>query len=235
MMKSVKSDVVTRLPRTYSDLIRHMAAEQWQKRAETNYSPLMPNQLRGILSDSTPSQIDDLKAMVVEELTVMQKILIGDELDQVRDFWNDMGIPHAENRCRDRLAAMVGPALAPYGIQRITEADMPQTKRADLAFSAGDMQLPMEVKGQWHDDVWNAATDQLDARYLIDWRSEQRGIYCVLWFGDLPSASRRRLKVPPSKFPFPTSEGEMQRLLVQTIPEARRHRIDVIVLDLTAG
>jgi hypothetical protein len=220
---------------TYSDLIRHMAAEQRQKRAEKNYAPLMPNQLRSILSDSKPAQIDDLKAMVMEELTVVQKILLGDELDQVRDFWNDEGIPFTENRCRDRLAAMVGPALGFYGIHRITEADMPQTKRADLAFASGHMQLPMEIKGQWHDDVWNAATDQLDTKYLIDWRSEQRGIYCVLWFGDLPSNSGRRLKVPPSKFIIPASAEEMRRQLVQTIPEAKRHRIDVVVLDFTAG
>ena len=64
---------------------------------------------------------------------------------------------------------------------------MPNTKRADLAFAAGAMQLPMEVKGQWHMQVWDAATDQLDFKYLIDWRSDQRGIYCVLWFGALIS------------------------------------------------
>lgn len=227
---------LTAAPRdSYSDSIGHMAAEQWQKRAETNYSPLTPNQLRAILTDGKPVQIDDLKAMIIEELTAAQKILIGDDLDQVRDFWNDSGIPHTENRCRDRLAALIGPELMRYGIQRITEADMPQTKRADLAFSAGTMQLPMEVKGQWHDDVWSAATDQLDARYLIDWRSEQRGVYCVLWFGNIPSSSGRRLKPPPSGLTSPTTAEEMRRTLILTIPLARRHLIDVVVLDFTAG
>ena len=77
---------------------------------------------------------------------------------------------------------MISPELTRYNIQRITEADMPNTKRADLAFARGQLQLPMEVKGQWHPEVWDAATGQLDTQYLIDWRSEQRGIYCVLWF-----------------------------------------------------
>jgi len=130
---------------------------------------------------------------------------------------------------------MIGPELARYNIQRITEADMPQTKRADLAFARSTMQLPVEVKGQWHSEVWDAATGQLDVQYLIDWRSEQRGIYCVLWFGDLPSATNRRLKAHPDGAAAPTSAEQMRIMLIERIPEARRALIDVVVLDLTAG
>lgn len=220
---------------TYSDLIRHMAAEQRQKRAEEAFEPLPPVRLRDLLTEGSPSNADDLKALVLEELAVAQKKLKGDDLDQVRDFWNDAGVPYDENRCRDRLAAMIGPELARYGVQRITEADMPQTKRADLAFACDLLQLPMEVKGQWHDDVWDAATGQLDAKYLIDWRSGDRGIYCVLWFGTLPSSTGRRLKVPPDGLTPPTTPEEMRAMLAARIPESRRTLIDVVVLDLTAG
>jgi hypothetical protein len=174
-------------------------------------------------------------ALVVEELAVAQKKLVGDDLDQVRDFWGDDGVPYDENRCRDRLAAMIGPELERYGVQRITEADMPRTKRADLAFAFGQLQLPMEVKGQWHPDVWDAASGQLDQRYLIDWRSGQRGIYCVLWFGELPSKSGRRLKVPPDELKAPDTADEMRKMLIERIPEDRRALIDVMVLDLSAG
>jgi hypothetical protein len=130
---------------------------------------------------------------------------------------------------------MISPELARYDIQRVTEADMPQTKRADLAFARAAMQLPIEVKGQWHTDVWDAATGQLDVQYLIDWRSEQRGIYCVLWFGDLPAASKRRLKAHPDGLASPQSAEELGTMLIDRIPEARRPLIDVVVLDLTAG
>lgn len=220
---------------TYSDLIRHMAAEQRQKQAEEKFAPLSTAALGGMLTEGAPANSDDLKALVLEELAVAQKILIGDDVDQVRDFWDDEGIPYNENRCRDRLAAMIGPSLMRYNVQRITEADMPKTKRADLAFAFSQLQLPMEVKGQWHAEVWQAATDQLDRDYLIDWRSGGRGIYCVLWFGELPSKSGRRLQVPPSGTASPKSATEMQNMLVDTIPEARRALIDVVVLDLTAG
>lgn len=220
---------------SYTNLIRHMAAEQRQKRAEEDFETLSPKHLADLLTAGPPSNADDLKALVIEELMVAQKILTGDDIDQVRDFWNDAGVPHDENRCRDRLTAMIGPELMHYGVQRITEADMPKTKRADLAFACGRLQLPMEVKGQWHDEVWQAATDQLDLKYLIDWRSEQRGIYCVLWFGDLRSDSGRRLKAPPQGQKPPKSAAEMRRILIELIPEARRKLIDVVVLDLSSG
>lgn len=219
---------------TYSDYIRHMAAEQRQKRAEAQFSPLLPERLGAVLADGPPSNADDLKALVIEELTIAQNVLIGDDLDQIRDFWSDTGIPYDENRCRDRLAAIIGPGLARYGVQRITEADMPASKRADLAFAKDALQLPLEVKGQWHEDVWDAATGQLDAQYLIDWRSDERGMYCVLWFGDVPSATGRRLKPPPDG-PAPTTAAAMRDMLIARIPEARRPLIDVVVIDLEAG
>lgn len=220
---------------SYSKLLRHMAAEQRQKRAEENFSSLVPSQLVALLDDGPPGNIEDLKALVLEEMDVAQHKLLGDDLDSVSDFWTDVGIPRDENRCRDRLAGLIGPELARYGIQRITEADMPMTKRADLAFAYGSMQLPLEVKGQWHKDVWDAAANQLSAQYLIDWRSEQRGIYCVLWFGEVPSESGRRLKPHPDGDSIPANAGEMRTMLIARIPESIRAMINVVVVDLTAG
>lgn len=220
---------------SYAALIRHMAAEQRQKRAEEDFSALAPGDLAALFDKRPPGNIEDLKALVLEEMDVVQRKLIGDDLDSVVDFWTDSGVPRDENRCRDRVAAMIGPELARYDIHRITEVDMPQTKRADLAFARGSMQLPVEVKGQWHADVWNAATGQLDVQYLIDWRSEQRGIYCVLWFGDVPSASKRRLKVHPDGIPAPASAEDMRTMLIARLPVSRRALIDVVVLDFTAG
>lgn len=220
---------------SYAELIRHMATEQQQKRAEEDFSALSPADLTSLLHDGPPANIDDLKAQVREEMAVAQCKLIGDDLDSVVEFWTDDGIPRGENRCRDRLAGMIGPELARYDIQRITEADMPQTKRADLAFAHGSMQLPVEVKGQWHGEVWDAATGQLDVQYLIDWRSEQRGVYCVLWFGDLPSVTKRRLKAHPDGLRAPATAEAMRTMLIDRIPEARRALIDVVVIDLSAG
>lgn len=230
------AELVTMPSDTYSDVFRHLAAEQSQKRAEESFAPLPPTALAVILTSGAPSNIDDLRSLVGEELVEAQKVLLGDDLDQVRDFWSDQNIPRDENRCRDRLAALIERPLSDsYGVNRMTEADMPQSKRADLAFARGAMQLPMEIKGQWHPDVWDAANSQLASQYLIDWRSEGRGIYCVLWFGDVPSATGRRLKPPPAGVASPLSPEQMREAIIALIPEARRPFIDVFVLDLSSG
>lgn len=220
----------------YSDLLRQKAAQQRRARSEKEFVPLSPKSLKELLTEGPPSNAEDLKSLVMEELAVAQKVLLGDELDQVRDFWSDNGIPFEENRCRDRLAALIKPVLERYGVRQLTEADMPHSKRADLAFACGNLQLqlPLEVKGQWHPDVWDAATRQLDQQYLIDWRSDDRGIYCVLWFGDLPWSTGRRLQAHPSGAKPPASAKEMKAILMAGIPEQRRSQIDVVVLDLTA-
>ena len=220
---------------SYADLLRHMAAEQGQKLAEERFLPLRPAALASLLAQGPPANAGDLLSLAVEELAVAQAKLLGSDIDEVVVFWTEDGVPHQENYCRDRLAGLVGPELARYGVNRMTEADMPNGKRVDLAFVSGQLQLLMEVKGQWHDDVWDAATRQLDTRYLIDWRSEQRGIYCVLWFGDLPSSSGRRLKPPPAGAAAPATPDEMRDMLVERIPAARRPFISVIVLDLRTG
>lgn len=219
----------------YSDLILHMAVEQRQKRAEEDFTPMQPKDLHHLLCEGPPSNMDDLRSLILEELATAQRKLIGDDLDQVKLFWNDAGIPYDENLCRDRLAKLISPELDRYDIQRITEADMPKTKRADLAFARGQLQLPMEVKGQWHPEVWSAAKDQLEQQYLIDWRSQRSGIYCVLWFGPVPSATRRKLKAPPNGLETPSSAEKMRLMLIELLPQSLRPLIDVVVIDFTAG
>lgn len=217
---------------SYTDALLHAAAEQRQLRSETSFQPTQPAELRGLLEDGPPSNIDELSALVLDELARAQAVLHGNDTSRVVEFWTDDGHPRNENRCRNRLADLLAPALERYGIQRIPETAMPQGTRADLAFACETMQLPMEIKGQWHPAVWNAASDQLDRLYLRDWRSEDRGIYLVLWFGQVPSPSGRRLKPPPSGEP-PTSPQEIEAMLRERVPAARRNAITVKVLDLT--
>ncbi len=76
----------------------------------------------------------------------------------------------------------------------ISERRADELKRADLAFARPTVQLPMEVKGQWHAEVWGAASAQLDAQYLIDWRSESAA--SIVSFG-LPPSDRPRRLIPP--------------------------------------
>lgn len=188
---------------SYTLDLLHMAAEQRQKRAEEDFAPLQPGALSALLREGPPTNMVDLRALVLDELSVIQKKLLGDDLDRVSVFWGDNGVPYVENICRDRFAMLISRELEQFGIRELTEADMPKSKRVDLAFACGDFQIPIEIKCQWHDEVWQGATHQLHDRYLIDWRSHGCGIYLVFWFGELPSNTGKRLQVPPSGVPTP--------------------------------
>ena len=217
---------------SYSELLKHAQVSQRQKHTEEMFRPIEPEQLKLLLSSERPCNAEDLKTLIVEELAVVQSILQGDELDPVRMFWNDSEEPREENRCRDDLAGMLRSRLERYEVSMMSEVDMPENKRVDLAFRCGTIQLPLEIKGQWHSKVWHAASNQLDRQYLIDWRSDQRGIFCVLWFGTrvlkngLPCS-------PPRGVQTPTSAEEMRNALIELIPQERRSLIHVVVLDLT--
>ncbi|MGO7653202.1 hypothetical protein ACC688_36895, partial [Rhizobium ruizarguesonis] len=44
--------------------------------------------------------------------------------------------------------------------------------------------LVIEVKGQWNNEMFNAASAQLDERYAIHPDAARKGIYLVLWYGN---------------------------------------------------
>ena len=92
------------------------------------------------------------------------------------------------------------------------------------------IKLPVEIKGQWHREVWNAAVDQLDTKYTSDWQAEGRGAYIVLWFGEVPG---RLLPRHPDGLPRPGSSEELQRMLIDRLPESLRTLIDVYVIDIS--
>jgi hypothetical protein len=94
--------------------------------------------------------------------------------------------------------------------------------------------MPIEIKGQWHPDLWHAADTQLDRLYSTDWRAERRGIYLVLWFGDT-TASNKKLKGPGDGSSLPKTPAELRTALIERSKAAKEGRVEVIVLDLARG
>ncbi len=93
-------------------------------------------------------------------------------------YWNG-DLPKDEDFCRDRLIEHVS-GLLPESIRFGPETRMPLGKRVDIAVTRNTIKLPVEIKGQWHREVWKAASDQLDAKYAVDWQAEGHGAYIVL-------------------------------------------------------
>ena len=120
--------------------------------------------------------------------------------------------------CRNRLIEHISGQLPP-SIRFEPEVHMPDQTRADIAAIRNTIGLPVEIKGQWHPEVWSAASDQLDAKYARDWRAQGRGVYIVLWFGDVPE---KQIPVHPEGLERPGTPEALRQML-----------IDVLVIDIS--
>jgi hypothetical protein len=216
----------------YTTTIQANIANQHRARLEAQFKSPTLRAYKAVLSASgAPQNASDVQAIVLSELTFLQERLRGDALNPINNFYDDQGKPRGENACRDQLLIALGPTL-PFNIQTPPEVAMPQGNRSDGAFVFGDISVPLECKGQWHKDVWTAATTQLDRFYSIEHKAASKGIYVVFWYGtDAPAG--RRLKLPPNHAPKPESAHDMQLALQSSLPIERRADIVIVVLDLT--
>ena len=212
----------------YTDNLKRVFAEQAQKVVEENYTPPTITEICAVLNDGPPDSASQLQAIMIEELRAAQNKIRSHPVDWYRDFF-DQGIPKDEEACRDTLLKLLGDYR--YGIQCAPEGHLADDKRADIVCTIGELMLPIEVKGQWHKDLWHAADTQLEWLYGNDWRAERKGIYLVFWFGE---------KVPKNKKPMPPIKGinrpstadELRASLIENSKAASQGRIEVVVLDL---
>jgi hypothetical protein len=132
--------------------------------------------------------------------------------------------------CRDELLKMIGDY--PLGILCAPEGHLANDNRADVQCTIGELMLPIEVKGQWHADLWTAAATQLDRKYASDWRADRRGIYLVFWFGRNVRVGKQP-RTAPDKAVRPQSAQELTCALCNALPPALIGPISIIVIDLT--
>jgi len=86
--------------------------------------------------------------------------------------------------------------------------------------------LVVEVKGQWHRELYIAASKQLYDRYAKHPDAEQQGIYLVLWFGsDEKVAGKKNTKLETA--------NDLKLSIENKMPVELRGVIDVFVLDLS--
>jgi hypothetical protein len=118
----------------------------------------------------------------------------------------------------------------PKAIAAIPETRMPDAKRADAAAIYNGMGLPVEIKGQWHNNVWDAPSEQLIELYTKDYRANGRGIYLVLWFG--PVAGKNLVSHPDGRARAGTPE-ELRQMLLECLNPSERSRVDIVILDIS--
>ena len=213
----------------YQNYIKHVYAQQIRRRAEANKVLLPINGVRSILLRGEPATHDDLQALLMDELVALQERIRNSSTNDILPFWNG-DTPYDENYCRDRITSAINSYLERYNVRAHTEGTMPDSNRCDLLNTHGLMNLPIEIKGQWHDEVWTAAAEQLQ-NYTREYHSIGRGIYLVLWFGYLGPNHPKNPHGWTGQ-PLPETLNEMKDLLAIKFVNVSE-KTKIITLDLS--
>ena len=212
----------------YTVFLQSLGTQQQRKQCEQAYAPQPLNSFLNIANDAAPQSIQDLQEWVLEELRIAQTKIRANDVDSWRGFYADNHIPYTEERCRDHLLELLrqGSKEVVYAPETHVAAD----KEVDITCCVGELRLPIEIKGQWHKDVWTAADNQLDRLYTTDWQAASHGIYLVLWFGEQQGG--KALKTLGKGHPTPMTADEMQKMLTSSSLAAQSGKVAVVVFDI---
>ncbi|NRF17674.1 hypothetical protein [Agrobacterium pusense] len=86
--------------------------------------------------------------------------------------------------------------------------------------------LVIEVKGQWNNELFTAASAQLDERYAIHPDAARQGIYLVLWYGNGE-------KIAGLVDPTISTPAKLKASILSKMSDELQRRINVVVLDLS--
>jgi hypothetical protein len=208
--------------------------DQRQVSREASFAYATPRAVALSLAHAAPATVPDLQAMAIEQLKGIEAEIRGADTFGLRHFWNESNLgrkPWDEPRCRDEVVTLLRQRLRPLNIDISTESRMAREKRSDFLLShlrnGNKLCLPVEVKKEDHDTLWTAWRDQLQRLYTIHPDAQGYGLYLVLWFGLSPKPR------PNREGPKPKSAKALEELIRSRIPPEDRHRLAVVVLDLS--
>ncbi len=208
---------------------RHLLAEAKRKNLLQNFTAPTPEAVCGLLDSSRVSTVEDLRALVLEELRTAERWFRQSETDPIASFY--VGEKHVnENTARNRIVERLEPRLRQLDVIVSIESAMARQNRSDfIAVSSIEGRracLVVEVKGQWHPQLYDAASTQLYERYSHHPDAAEQGIYLVLWFGPkVKIAGRIRHGIQ--------NPTQLEEAIRDGLPSSIRGVIDIIVLDLS--
>jgi hypothetical protein len=221
---------------SYWDYLKHASVNQAALRRKQLFVQLSWQQAIDVLSNRKPANIADLHALTVEHLKGVASSIRTENTDIFKGFWNEdshgkITKPKSEESCRDRLIDLLRPKFTPLEISVEPEVHMVLDKRADIVLlDSARQKLPIEIKRDYHSDMWTACENQLDRLYTRDPQAQGYGIYLVFWFGnDRPQSMRR----PPKPLSQPSNAQELENALRALIKSTDQDRLAVVVVDVT--
>ncbi len=209
------------------------AIQQERKRRESEYHHSSTEQVIETLQNCKPANPADLAALVEDKLRQIANEIRNGSASGWRQYWNvdhrnRPEKPKHENACRDRLMWDLQQFLCSFGIDVQPEGTYAEDKRADIRVFYNNYNVPVELKKSSHRDVWSAILNQLVMNYTRDPGTDGYGIYVVFWFGFSNSP-----KPTPGIKGLPKSSEEFERILKESLPMEKQHKISVSVIDVS--
>lgn len=212
----------------------HFKAKLLKNLALRDFVAPSPKQITRFLDNLSIVSVEDLRQLILEKLDDLQKHLHYSEVDSLNAYYNyDEETQEykrvGENEARDRIMEFLQPRCSGLDVIIDKERNMANSNRCDITAGisiAGQQKLlVIEVKGQWHPGLYNAAYEQLYLRYATHANAAEQGIYLVLWFGvnEVVAGNRNHFE----------SAQQLQEKLSADMPAELKDRIDVFVLDLS--
>ncbi|MEL0604076.1 hypothetical protein [Pseudoalteromonas undina] len=221
----------------FSDIhipLKSIQAEQLRMKALRDFEPPTSTKIVDLLDNNAVVSVEGLRQLILLELISYQKDIDGGEFNTANRFYtkntNGDDIRLGEVESVEIIAERLNLLLSPQSIVITSEHQTKNQNRIDITAAKTidgiRRLLVIEAKGQWHSDLYSAATTQLYERYSVHPNAEQQGIYLVIWFGaNEKVANRIKHNV--------TSALELRESIEDTLPPELKGFIDVFVLDVS--
>ena len=219
--------------RNFYNSLKSIRFNYLRKLSVQNFQMPTADQVANFLEQNEIISVENLRAVILEELRNYQKDLDGHDITTKSIFYHgEINIQNRvdENTATQRIAERLRLRLENQQVNIMREGYMKDNNRCDLVFSklinSKTKILPVEVKGQWHLKLYSAFDSQLDRLYTIHPNADGQGIYLVLWFGaNEKVANRSTHGINNAK--------ELYFDLQKHMSEELKKRLDVFVLDLS--
>lgn len=220
---------------TYRDAILHLLEVRRREEIRQSWDTLSAAQVVATLRNGPPASRADLLSLVEDHLRGLNRELRTTEDNRWLGFWNTDEWGRAtrgkvENVCRNYVATLLRSRFEAAGVLATTETRLAGEDRCDIVAQQLGSFLPIEVKCEWHADLWTAWREQLSDRYACHPKAGGLGIYLVLWFGPNMGSGRRRPSAPDGG--SVQGSGDLEQRLRGLITSAGLP-LRVVVLDVS--
>ncbi len=209
--------------------LQSIYAGQLRKKTLRDFEPPTPDEIVQHLDCDSVVTVEGLRQLVLQELHDFQKAIDGGEFNSADRFY-EKNERLDEVKSTEIIAERLNLKLEPQGISITPEHQLKGKNRSDFTASkliGGRRRLLVtEVKGQWHRELYSAASAQLYERYSIHPDAEQQGIFLVIWFGESETVAGRKLHG------IKTAQ-ELKISIEAVLPIDLRGLIDVFILDVS--